>query len=404
MRATKVGADTALAQIARLVDERADRQGAGAAARRPRLGRLRAGRHRARRRHARLLARHRRERDVRVHRRRRRADHRLPVRARARHADRADGRHRPRRPARAADQGPGGARVHAPGRHGRARQDRHGHDRPDELVDVAVAEGVDRDEALRLVGALEDASEHPIAQAIAGRRRAAARCPPSRASPTARASASRASSTATRVIVGRPALLRRLGACTLPPELDAARARGRGARAGPRSPPAGTARAARRLRRSPTPSSRLSAEAVAALRGARPAPGPADRRQRARPPSAVAAEVGIDEVIAEVLPADKADVVRRLQARGPRRGDGRRRRQRRAGARPGRPRPGDRHRHRRGDRGLRPHARLRRPARRRATRSACRARRCARSSRTWRGRSATTSPRSRWPRSGCSTR
>jgi Cu+-exporting ATPase len=30
----------------------------------------------------------------------------------------------------------------------------------------------------------------------------------------------------------------------------------------------------------------------------------------------VAAEVGIDEVIAEVLPADKADVVRRLQAEG----------------------------------------------------------------------------------------
>ncbi len=31
---------------------------------------------------------------------------------------------------------------------------------------------------------------------------------------------------------------------------------------------------------------------------------------------AVAAEVGIDEVVAEVLPADKVDVVRRLQAEG----------------------------------------------------------------------------------------
>ena len=35
------------------------------------------------------------------------------------------------------------------------------------LVEVAVADGVDRAEALRLVGALEHASEHPIAQAIA---------------------------------------------------------------------------------------------------------------------------------------------------------------------------------------------------------------------------------------------
>ena len=39
------------------------------------------------------------------------------------------------------------------------------------LVEVTVADGVDRDEALRLVGALEHASEHPIARAIAGRGR-----------------------------------------------------------------------------------------------------------------------------------------------------------------------------------------------------------------------------------------
>ena len=114
VRATKVGADTALAQIARLVTDAqtgkapvqrlADRisgvfvpivialavatlgfwLGAGETA------------------------------DVRVHRRRRGADHRLPVRARAGHADRAAGRHRPRRPARPADQGPGGPRVHPP--------------------------------------------------------------------------------------------------------------------------------------------------------------------------------------------------------------------------------------------------------------------------------------------------
>src|SRR6185295_18165727 len=35
------------------------------------------------------------------------------------------------------------------------------------LVEVVPATGVDPDEVLRLVGALEDASEHPIAEAIA---------------------------------------------------------------------------------------------------------------------------------------------------------------------------------------------------------------------------------------------
>jgi cation transport ATPase len=43
------------------------------------------------------------------------------------------------------------------------------------LVDVVTADGVDRDEALRLVGSLEHASEHPVARAIAA---AAARTAP----------------------------------------------------------------------------------------------------------------------------------------------------------------------------------------------------------------------------------
>src|SRR5213078_4362831 len=58
-----------------------------------------------------------------------------------------------------------------------------------------------------------------------------------------------------------------------------------------------------------------SAEAVASLKalGLRPVLLTGDNDATAR---AVAAEVGIDEVIAEVLPADKVDVVRRLQAEG----------------------------------------------------------------------------------------
>jgi len=58
-----------------------------------------------------------------------------------------------------------------------------------------------------------------------------------------------------------------------------------------------------------------SAEAVAGLRalGLRPVLLTGDNERAAR---AVAAEVGIEEVIAEVLPADKVDVIRRLQGEG----------------------------------------------------------------------------------------
>ena len=58
-----------------------------------------------------------------------------------------------------------------------------------------------------------------------------------------------------------------------------------------------------------------SAEAVASLKalGLRPVLLTGDNETTAR---AVAAEVGIDEVIAEVLPSEKADVIRRLQAEG----------------------------------------------------------------------------------------
>ena len=68
----------------------------------------------------------------RVHRRGGGADHRLPLRPRARHAHRAARRHRPGRPARHPHQGPRGARVDPAGRHDRVGQDRHGHHRADD--------------------------------------------------------------------------------------------------------------------------------------------------------------------------------------------------------------------------------------------------------------------------------
>ena len=60
-----------------------------------------------------------------VHGCRRRADHRLPVRARARDADGADGRHRSRRPARDPDQGARDPGADPADHHDRARQDGH---------------------------------------------------------------------------------------------------------------------------------------------------------------------------------------------------------------------------------------------------------------------------------------
>ncbi len=62
------------------------------------------------------------------------------------------------------------------------------------LVSVTVADGEDETEVLRLVGALEHASEHPIARAIADAHPSRRRFPPSRDSATATDLASRVSS------------------------------------------------------------------------------------------------------------------------------------------------------------------------------------------------------------------
>jgi Cu+-exporting ATPase len=180
------------------------------------------------------------------------------------------------------------------------------------LVEVAVADGIERDEALRLVGALEHASEHPIAQAIA---RAATTDGPL---PAVEGFANREGLGVEGVveghalIVGRPALLADW-AMHLPAELDAARkaaeARGQTAIA------AGWDGQATAVFVVADTVKDSSAEAVASLKalGLRPVLLTGDNETTAR---AVAAEVGIDEVIAEVMPSDKADVIRRLQAEG----------------------------------------------------------------------------------------
>ena len=221
---------------------------------------------------------------VRVHGGGRGADHRLPVRARAGHADRAAGRHRPRRAARDPDQGARGARVD-PRASTRSCSTRPAPSRPGDGARPGRRRGGHRRRrgaaARRRARARVRAPGRPRDRR-GGARRARRAARRSTASRTARASASRGSSTATPSSSDARRCCARLGRSTLPAELAEARARGRGARAARRSPPAGTAgRAPARRRR--------HGQADAAGGGrraarARPAPGPAHRRQRADGP------------------------------------------------------------------------------------------------------------------------
>ncbi|MBI5104090.1 MAG: heavy metal translocating P-type ATPase, partial [Solirubrobacterales bacterium] len=182
------------------------------------------------------------------------------------------------------------------------------------LADVAVAAGVDRGEALRLVGALEHASEHPIAQAIAKAAAAAGDLPAVEGFANREGLGVEGSVEGRVLVVGRPALLERAQPpMPLTPELEAARraaeAKGQTAIAAGWD---GAVRAVFVVADAIKPS---SAEAIASLRrlGLRPVLLTGDNETTAR---AVAAEVGIDEVIAEVLPADKVTIVLNLQEQG----------------------------------------------------------------------------------------
>jgi P-type Cu+ transporter len=180
------------------------------------------------------------------------------------------------------------------------------------LTGITVAEGIDEAEALRLVGALEDSSEHPIAQAIAAAAREAGPLPRVEAFANREGLGVEGIVDGHGLIVGRPALLAEW-ALYLPPELEAARqAAERDGRtaiaAGWDGRPAAVFVVADTVK--PT-----SAEAIRRLHdlGLRTVLLTGDNEATAH---AVAAEVGIEEVIAEVLPSEKADVIRRLQAEG----------------------------------------------------------------------------------------
>ena len=224
------------------------------------------------------------------------------------------------------------------------------------LVDVVPAAGVDRAEALRLVGALEHASEHPVAQAIAaaaGDAAGAGELPQPRGPGRRGRRGGRRSSPA-----GPPCSRTGASRCqtSSPP-----RRRGPSATVRRRSQRRG--RCARALFIVADTIKPTSAEAIRRLGelGLRPVLLTGDNAATAW---AVATEVGIDEVGRGAAGGEG-------RGRAPPSGggtcrrDGRRRSQRCARARAGGSRPRDRHGHGCCDRGERPDADVRRPARRR---------------------------------------
>jgi P-type Cu+ transporter len=181
------------------------------------------------------------------------------------------------------------------------------------LTGVVSGDGVDEALALRLAGALEDASEHPIAVAIAaGARQRLGQLPPATQFTNVEGLGVTGMVDGHTVLVGRPRLLIERG-MAMPGELERAAAVAQ--RSGQTVVAVGWDGSARALLTVADTIKDTSREAVAALRGLglRPVLLTGDHTVVA---AAVAAEVGIDEVIAEVLPADKADVVTRLQDQG----------------------------------------------------------------------------------------
>ena len=196
------------------------------------------------------------------------------------------------------------------------------------LVSTSVANGEDVTQVLRIAGAVEDASEHPIARAIAAGARDRVGELPAVAGfrnheglgvsgrVTAGGGSGGENDDDNLVVVGRPALLAERD-MPLPGELqeamDAASDRGQTAVA------VGWGGRARGVLVVADQIKETSAEAIARFRelGLTPILLTGDNAKVA---ASVAAQVGIDPgpdtVIAEVMPADKVEQVRKLQAQG----------------------------------------------------------------------------------------
>ena len=183
------------------------------------------------------------------------------------------------------------------------------------LAGVTAAPGVTEDELLRYAGALESASEHPVAAAIVAGARARLGDLVWDISDFSAHAGQGVSAVADghAVRAGRAGWLTGQWALVIPPPL-AARADA-AERAGQTATFVAWDGAVRGVLVVADAVKPTSAEAVAALRamGLHPVLLTGDNERAAR---AVAASAGIDDVIAGVLPSGKVDVIKRLQAQG----------------------------------------------------------------------------------------
>jgi Cu+-exporting ATPase len=180
------------------------------------------------------------------------------------------------------------------------------------VADV-VADGMTPSEVLRLAGAAEDASEHPIAVAIADRARAeVGPLPVAQEFASSAGVGVEAVVEGRRVLVGRPAFLAERGvvlAAATEAAVAAAEERGR---TGVAVAIDGKARGVIEVEDTVKATSREAVEELRALE-IEPVLLTGDNELAAR---AVARELGIERVRAGLLPADKIDVVRELRAAG----------------------------------------------------------------------------------------
>lgn len=180
------------------------------------------------------------------------------------------------------------------------------------VIDAAPAEGTDRDAVVRLAAAVEADSEHPIARAIVAAGAELGDVPTATALSAHVGKGVEGIVDGTLIAVGGPALRAHLGAAE-PPELAAAaqawRERGATVLYVLRD---ATIIGALALADEIRPESRVTVDALHS-QGTHVALITGDAQQVA---DGVAAELGIDEVFAEVLPQDKDAKVAELQGRG----------------------------------------------------------------------------------------